>query len=98
MKTISCEKKWNWPISGIKKEKKQTINMKRRHFITLAGSSAAWISAAPSVGRDLFTTRELPEQELKNRSFAAFDRFREVWNFNDFWKRGNTFDACLTFA
>ncbi|MCK5469318.1 MAG: hypothetical protein KAI99_12430, partial [Cyclobacteriaceae bacterium] len=22
----------------------------------------------------------------------------EIWNFNDFWKRGNTFDACLTFA
>lgn len=38
------------------------------------------------------------ETELKNRSIAAFNRFEEVWNFNDFWKRGNTFDACLCFA
>ncbi len=71
--------------------------MKRRHFITLAGSSAAWVAAAP-VGRDLLKTGALDEKELKNRSFAAFDRFRQVWDFNDFWKRGNTFDACLTFA
>ena len=38
------------------------------------------------------------EDKLKARSIAAFDRFEEVWDFNDFWKRGNTFDACLTFA
>ncbi|MCB0450438.1 MAG: hypothetical protein KDC97_10005 [Confluentibacter sp.] len=38
------------------------------------------------------------EKELKLRSIAAFNRFEEVWNFNDFWKRGNTFDACLTFV
>lgn len=28
----------------------------------------------------------------------AFNRFEEVWDFNDFWKRRNTFDACLTFT
>ena len=40
----------------------------------------------------------LNENELKNRSIAAFDRFKKVWDFKDFWKRGNTFDACLNFA
>lgn len=38
------------------------------------------------------------EDNLKAQSIAAFNRFEEVWDFNDFWKRGNTFDACLTFA
>ena len=38
------------------------------------------------------------EDKLKARSIAAFNRFEEVWDFNDFWKRGNTFDACLTFV
>ena len=38
------------------------------------------------------------ESELKAQSISAFNRFKEVWDFNDFWKRGNTFDACLTFA
>ncbi len=31
-------------------------------------------------------------------ALAAFKRFAEVWEFDDFWKRGNTFDACLVFA
>jgi len=38
------------------------------------------------------------EEILKTRAIAAFKRFEEVWNFNDFWKRGNTMDACVTFA
>ena len=38
------------------------------------------------------------EYKLKTQSIASFNRFKEIWNFNDFWKRGNTFDACLTFA
>ncbi len=38
------------------------------------------------------------KDDIKNHSIAAFKRFEIVWNFNDFWKRGNTFDACLTFA
>lgn len=38
------------------------------------------------------------EDQLKQQSIAAFNRFEEVWDFNDFWKRGNTFDACLTFV
>lgn len=31
-------------------------------------------------------------------SLAAFRRFKQIWEFDDFWKRGNTFDACLTFV
>ena len=38
------------------------------------------------------------EDKLKTWAIAAFKRFEEIWNFNDFWKRGNTFDACLTFV
>jgi len=38
------------------------------------------------------------EEKLKSSAIAAFQRFEEIWNFNDFWKRGNTFDACLTFV
>jgi hypothetical protein len=45
-------------------------------------------NSSPKTGQD----------ELKTRSIAAFSRFEQVWNFNDFWKRGNTFDACLCFV
>jgi hypothetical protein len=48
-------------------------------------------------GGVLFTDRP-NEENIKKQSIAAFKRFEAVWNFNDFWKRGNTFDACLNFA
>ena len=38
------------------------------------------------------------ENKLKLMSLAAFRRFEQIWEFDDFWKRGNTFDACLTFV
>jgi hypothetical protein len=38
------------------------------------------------------------EERLKEMSLKAFERFDQVWDFNDFWKRGNTFDACLNFV
>ncbi len=38
------------------------------------------------------------EAVLKEQSINAFNRFEEVWAFNNFWKRGNTFDACLVFV
>ncbi len=44
------------------------------------------------------SSRKTDQDELKSRSIAAFGRFEQVWNFNDFWKRGNTFDACLCFV
>jgi hypothetical protein len=71
--------------------------MDRRKFIYLAGSGAAlmssgggWVACSKSLGNDF-------EKQLKDWSVLAFKRFKEVWDFNDFWKRGNTFDACLTF-
>lgn len=72
--------------------------MERRKFIQLTGSSAAFIAGssiwlACKNSSDIFT-----EDELKEWSIKAFKRFSEIWNFNDFWKRGNTFDACLTFV
>lgn len=44
-----------------------------------------------------YTDKDITSQ-LKARSIDAFKRFSEIWEFNDFWKRGNTFDACLTFV
>ncbi|MFC1782686.1 hypothetical protein ACFL02_03755 [Planctomycetota bacterium] len=41
---------------------------------------------------------DIIEEKFKTWSIAAFKRFEEIWNFNDFWKRGNTFDACLVFV
>jgi hypothetical protein len=72
--------------------------MIRRKFIQAAGSYAALV-AGPST---LFTCKipnaKRKEDDLKSMALTSFERFEEVWNFNDFWKRGNTFDACLVFA
>lgn len=71
--------------------------MERRRFLQLTGSfslmatSGALLSCS-NLGGDTI------EETLRSRSIEAFNRFNEVWNFNDFWKRGNTFDACLTFV
>jgi hypothetical protein len=71
--------------------------MKRRTFIkTTSISGVALIGLLPfftwSCGESKNT------EALKTQALLAFKRFKEVWNFNDFWKRGNTFDACLTFV
>lgn len=43
--------------------------------------------------------RCLPSDDvLRRASIEAFNRFKDVWEFDDFWKRGNTCDACLSFA
>jgi len=72
--------------------------MLRREFlqhtgkgILLAGSHGYLISCQDS-------KEKTNEDSLRQMSIAAFERFEQVWNFNDFWKRGNTFDACLTFV
>ena len=59
--------------------------------VTLMIGSVPLLAFSDSIGN---TT----EEKLKSWSIAAFIRFEEIWNFNDFWKRGNTFDACLTFV
>ncbi len=72
--------------------------MKRRKFIQLVGSSATIMTSSKMLFAYQHTTDNKIEDQLKEWSFAAFNRFEEIWNFNDFWKRGNTFDACLTFV
>ena len=73
--------------------------MDRRRFIQLTGISGAtfggllpFLSCSGAKSNDAF------EEVLKEQALLAFKRFEEVWDFNDFWKRGNTFDACLVFA
>ncbi|WP_298554119.1 hypothetical protein [uncultured Algibacter sp.] len=72
--------------------------MERRKFIrntSLFGVSLMSFSSFTSFAH---FNSNVPEKILKNQALLAFKRFSEVWNFNDFWKRGNTFDACLVFA
>jgi hypothetical protein len=71
--------------------------MDRRNFILLTGRSAALLSAGGFWFSCDSTVERVHEDQLKEWSFSAFERFKSVWNYNDFWKRGNTFDACLTF-
>ncbi len=72
--------------------------MKRRKFIQMVGSSATIMTNSNILFAYQNATDNDIEDQLKEWSFAAFNRFEEIWNFNDFWKRGNTFDACLTFV
>ncbi|MEH6680351.1 MAG: glycoside hydrolase family 76 protein [Sediminicola sp.] len=71
--------------------------MKRRKFIGTAGSYGLLIGGLGTFAScaDLVPDRA---QRLKDMSMKAFKRFEKVWDFPDFWKRGNTFDACLTFV
>ncbi|GAB1452813.1 hypothetical protein MASR2M47_28690 [Draconibacterium sp.] len=72
-------------------------DMERRKFIQITGISGLTFSGLMPL---LSCTENAPnfEEELKQQALLAFQRFEEVWDFNDFWKRGNTFDACLVFA
>ena len=70
--------------------------MKRREFTKLT-SLATLVISGKKFGLISLEQSNDPD-DIKIRSFAAFKRFEDVWDFNDFWKRGNTFDACLTFA
>ncbi|NOR75790.1 MAG: hypothetical protein GQ525_11595 [Draconibacterium sp.] len=71
--------------------------MERRKFIKTSGLGVASVS---SFGLFINCSGTKPSDniELKEMSVLAFKRFKEVWDFNDFWKRGNTFDACLVFT
>ncbi len=71
--------------------------MERRKFIQSVGISGMAVSGIlPLMSCSRNETNI--EEELKHQALLAFKRFEEVWDFNDFWKRGNTFDACLVFA
>jgi hypothetical protein len=71
--------------------------MDRRKFIQVAGISGLTIGGLMRV-LSCSSSKTEAEEDLKTMAFLAFKRFEEVWDFNDFWKRGNTFDACLVFA
>lgn len=71
--------------------------MHRRKFIQITSAGSLLLPCNTMAGGFLFTGT-WDEKNLKEQSIAAFERFEAVWNFNDFWKRGNTFDACLQFA
>ena len=71
--------------------------MNRRRFAQLTSFAALALTYKKTLGGILIEQFQ-NDREIKIQSIAAFKRFTSVWNFNDFWKRGNTFDACLTFA
>jgi hypothetical protein len=71
--------------------------MDRRKFIQVTGISGITIIGLMPLLSCTENGTEI-EKELKKQALLAFQRFEEVWDFFDFWKRGNTFDACLVFA
>jgi hypothetical protein len=71
--------------------------MDRRKFIQVTGISGLTFSGFMPL-LSCSNSIEGIELELKEQALLAFQRFEEVWDFSDFWKRGNTFDACLVFA
>jgi hypothetical protein len=40
----------------------------------------------------------LSREDLISYSFKAFERFKKVWDFDNFWKRANTCDACISLS
>ncbi|AUP79526.1 hypothetical protein [Flavivirga eckloniae] len=71
--------------------------MKRRKFIKITGASGiALAGLSPLIS--LSCSKSGINRALKDQALLAFKRFENVWDFPDFWKRGNTFDACLVFA
>jgi hypothetical protein len=81
--------------------------MDRRKFIQVTGLSGIGVSGIGVSGiafsgliplRSCSSHEPGLEEQLKQKALLAFKRFEEVWDFFDFWKRGNTFDACLVFA
>src|SRR5690242_13382733 len=71
--------------------------MQRRKFIRTT-AAFTMLSSFSKMSKGIIHTDKQEYDDIKKQSIAAFKRFETVWNFNDFWKRGNTFDACLCFA
>ena len=72
--------------------------MKRRKFITVTSTSAIAVTGVSPLLTWACSESKPSDSLLKEQALLAFQRFEEVWNFQDFWKRGNTFDACLVFV
>lgn len=70
--------------------------MHRRSFVKI--STYSLLLPVGKIGEGFVFDGRRYGEGIKTQALAAFKRFETVWNFNDFWKRGNTFDACLTFA
>ena len=72
--------------------------MKRRKFIKATGASAIAVTGVSPLLTWACSESKSSDTLLKEQALLAFKRFEEVWDFQDFWKRGNTFDACLVFV
>ena len=72
--------------------------MNRREFAGITSLTGLLLPYHKMFGSLVGIDKIQINDDLKKQSIAAFQRFESVWDFNDFWKRGNTFDACLTFA
>ena len=72
--------------------------MNRREFARITSLTGLLLPYHKMFGSLVGIDKIQINDDLKKQSIAAFQRFESVWDFNDFWKRGNTFDACLTFA
>lgn len=76
--------------------------MDRRNFIRLSGVAGIAATGMAISGISPFVSCSPKEkgfeEQVRQYALLAFKRFEEVWDFSDFWKRGNTFDACLVFA
>lgn len=72
--------------------------MKRRTFVKNSASFALFFPFIRTFENLGLEQKQKNDHELKAECIAAFNRFEEIWEFNDFWRRGNTFDACLNFA
>lgn len=72
--------------------------MNRREFARLTSLAALTLPYKNMFGGMVGIDPFQNDDDIKKQSIAAFKRFESVWDFNDFWKRGNTFDGCLTFA
>ncbi|WP_316801843.1 hypothetical protein [Pedobacter nototheniae] len=79
----------------MKEHFKQKQTLSRGRFIKQSGVALLLIPFGNVFAN--FTGLE-NDKDLKAKCILAFNRFSEIWNFNDFWKRGNTFDACLNFV
>ena len=72
--------------------------MNRREFARITSLAGLLLPYNKMFGGMVGIDKLQYNSNIKKQSIAAFKQFESVWNFNDFWKRGNTFDACLTFA
>jgi len=71
--------------------------MERRKFIKITGCSTLFVAGTGALA-GCSSPENKETDKLKTQALAAFNRYKEVWDFDNFWRRGNTFDACLVFA